>query len=78
MSQGLAKSDFIGRAKRDKKVHLYCQPFGYPIRYCDWACPESDIVSDTEEEITCCRCLKKLELEQKYAKEVKEDAHRLS
>ena len=63
IKQGLAKSDFIGRTERDKKVHLYCQPFGYPIRYCDWTCPESDIVSDTEKEITCRRCLIKLEKE---------------
>ena len=40
--------DIIGRQKGRKRnrVHVYRQPFGYPIRLCDWFMVETDDIEE--------------------------------
>ena len=40
--------DIIGRQKGQKRnrVHVYRQPFGYPIRLCDWLMVETDDIEE--------------------------------
>jgi len=45
---------FMGNTRGDSRCHIYSQPFGYPIRACDWCIPETDFV-DTAKPF-CKRC----------------------
>ena len=60
--------DIIGRqgGQKRNRVHLYRQPFGYPIRACDWIAVEEEDLEDRRrpvdgelwaDALTCKHCL---------------------
>lgn len=56
------KPEFIGREgghnKKRNKIHIYQQPFGYPIRVCDWTGPDEKVerFSGNYGDVTCKHC----------------------
>lgn len=44
MIKYLMKPDLIARqgGQKRNRVHIYRQPYGYPIRYCDWSAQDLD------------------------------------
>ena len=46
-----AGGDIIGRQSGQKRnrTHIYRQPYGYPIRFCDWIAVDRDSVERTGE-----------------------------
>lgn len=69
-----AKKPFTGRIKTDKRIHLFCQPFGYPIRSCNWLMVliDDDKFIDVKKDINCKNCLKFIKRNKYHLPEVRE------
>ena len=57
------KGNHFMKFNGDRKSHLYCFPFGYPIRYCNWTIPNADF-DRKEDEASCVWCRIKIQKEQ--------------
>lgn len=50
---------YSGKTKRERKIHEYVEPWGYPIRLCTWTIQGDDI--ERCQPANCKRCLAVLE-----------------
>jgi len=38
-------TEYVARTKGETTKHIYVEPYGYPIRLCNWVMPENEFVS---------------------------------
>jgi len=59
MKDNKERKEFTAKTLRGDKVHVWQQPFGYPINICNWEMPSTDIDTTTiNAPITCSTCIK--------------------
>ncbi|KKM90941.1 hypothetical protein LCGC14_1233610 [marine sediment metagenome] len=51
--------NFVGRTAGETRKHIYVEPFGYPLRVCNWNIPAHDFIEvGTAPMCTFCQAVK--------------------